>query len=194
MTEVAIKRLLFSQTFATSFKRVSAFHGLAFPLKFASTLSELNLLSVLSLLNFASGYRIQLHTETGRGAWDNIRLLIFSLFLASSTGGEGDLLSARGMQDIQEQKVAELMRVSLHVERPHESIPGLTVGELGGPMHELVKLITGTLNETGLILVKAGYPDLGSFVLEALQEGEKVKSRAKVGADVDVILERVRTG
>lgn len=194
MTEVAIKRLLFSQAFATSFKRVSAFHGLAFPLKFASTLSELNLLSVLSLLNFASGYRIQLHTETGRGAWDNIRLLIFSLFLASSTGGEGDLLSARGMQDIQEQKVAELMRVSLHVERPHESIPGLTVGELGGPMHELVKLITGTLNETGLILVKAGYPDLGSFVLEALQEGEKVKSRAKVGADVDVILERVRTG
>lgn len=104
------------------------------------------------------------------------------------------MLSARGMQDIQEQKVAELMRVSLHVERPHESIPGLTVGELGGPMHELVKLITGTLNETGLILVKAGYPDLGSFVLEALQEGEKVKSRAKVGADVDVILERVRTG
>jgi hypothetical protein len=98
------------------------------------------------------------------------------------------------MQDIQEQKVAELMRVSMHVERPHESIPGVTVGELGGPMHELVKLITGTLNETGLILVRAGYPDLGSFVLEALQEGEKAKSKDKVGADVDIILERVRTG
>ncbi|KIM91974.1 hypothetical protein PILCRDRAFT_809971 [Piloderma croceum F 1598] len=191
VTEVAIKRLLFSQAFAISFKRVSAFHGLAFPLKFASTLAELNLLSVLSLLNFASGYRIQLHTETGRGAWDNIRLLIFSLFLTSSTGGEGDLLSARGMQDIQEQKVAELMRVSLHVERPHESIPGVTVGEIGGPMHELVKLITGTLNETGLILVGAGYPDLGSFVLEALQEGEKAKSKDKIGADVDVILEQL---
>jgi hypothetical protein len=98
------------------------------------------------------------------------------------------------MQDIQEQKVAELMRVSMHVERPHESIPGVTVGELGGPMHELVKLITGTLNETGLILVRAGYPDLGSFVLEALQESEKAKSKDKVGADVDIILERVRTG
>ena len=149
---------------------------------------------MLSLLNFASGYRIQLHTKTGRGAWDNVRLLIFSLFLTSSTGGEGDLLSARGMQCIREQKVAELMHVSLHVERSHESIPGLTVGELGGPMHELVKLITSTLNETGLILVRAGYPDLGSFVLQALQEGEKAKSEDKVGADVDVVLERVRTG
>jgi hypothetical protein len=147
---------------------------------------------VLSLLNFASGYRVQLHTETGYGAWDNIRLLIFSLFLTSVIGGEGDLLSAHGMQSIDEQKVAELMRVSLHVERPHESIPGVTVGELGGPMHDLVKLITGTLNETGSVLVKSGYPDLGSFVIEALQEGEKAKSEDKVGADVDVVLERVR--
>jgi hypothetical protein len=117
---------------------------------------------------------------------------MFSLFLTSSMGGEGDLLSAQAMQDMQEQKVAELMRVSLHVERPHESIPGVTVGEIGGPMHELVKLITRTLNETGSLLSQAGYPDLGSFVLEALQEGEKAKTEAKVGPDVDVVLERVR--
>lgn len=86
------------------------------------------------------------------------------------------------------------MRVSLHVERAHDSIPGVTVGELGGPMHELVKLIAGTLNETGSVLVKSGYPDLGRFVLEALQEGEKAKSANQTGADVDVILERVRRG
>jgi len=186
ITEVAIKRLVFSPAFTTSYARVSASHGLAFPLKFPSVLSELNFLSVLSLLNFASGYRVQLHTETGRGAWDNIRLLMFSLFLSSSTG-EGDLLSAQAMQVMQQQQVAELMRVSLHVERPHESIPGVTVGELGGPIHELVKLITRTLNEAGSVLVKAGYPNLGSFVLEALQEGEK----AKAGAHVDVVLERL---
>lgn len=116
---------------------------------------------------------------------------MLSLFLASSTGGDGDLLSAQGMQNIQEQKVAELMGVSLHVERPHESIAGVTVGQLGGPMYELVKLVVGTLNETGSVLVKAGYPDLGSFVLEALQEGKKAKSDDKAGADVDVILDRV---
>lgn len=121
-----------------------------------------------------------------------MRYLVFSLFLTSTTGGDGDLLSARGMASLQEQKIAELMRVSLHVERPHESIPGVTVGELGGPMHQLVKLITTTLNGTGSVLDKAGYPDLGSFVLEALQEGGKVKSVEKPGADLDVVLERVR--
>lgn len=162
-----------------------------FPLKFPSVISELNFLSILSLLNFGSGYRVPLHASTGRGAWDNIRLLMFSLFLTSSTGGEGDLLSAQGMQSIQEQKIAELMGISIHVERPHESIPGVTVGTFGGPIYELVKLITGTLNETGSVLVKAGYPNLGCFVLEALREGEKAKSEDEAGADVDIILDRV---
>jgi hypothetical protein len=189
ITDVAIKRLLSSQSFITSFKRVSAYHGLAFPLKFPSVLSELNFLSVLSLLNFASGYRTQLHAKTRRGAWDNIRLLMISLFLTSSTGDEGDLLSAYGMQQIQEPMVADLMGVSVHVEKSHESIPGVIVGELGGPMHELVKLITMTMNETGSVLVKSGYPDLGSFVLEALQEGE---SESTINTALDSVLERVR--
>ena len=90
-------------------------------------MSELNLLSVLSLLNFASGYRVPLHEQTGRGAWDNIRALTFSLFLSSTT--ETDWLSARGMQTINEQLIAEHLRLSVHVERPHESIPGVTVGD-----------------------------------------------------------------
>ncbi|KAH7920925.1 hypothetical protein BV22DRAFT_1073174 [Leucogyrophana mollusca] len=165
----AIKRLLFSPAFLTSFKRVSASHGLAFPLKFPSLLSELNFLSILSLLNFASGYRVPLHEQTGRGAWDNIRAFTFSLFLSSATG-QGDLLSARGMQTISEQQVAEILGVSVHIERPHETIPAVTVGELGGPIYELVKLISATLNQTGHILQQSGYPDLGSFVAECLKE------------------------
>jgi len=39
--------------------------------------------------------------------------------------------------------------------------------------------------------MKSGYPDLGSFVLEALLEGKKAKSEDKVGADVEVVLERL---
>ncbi|KAG5221309.1 ATP-NAD kinase domain-containing protein [Salix suchowensis] len=93
------------------------------------------------------------------------------MYLVSSTDDEGDLLSARGLKVIGTQKVAELMRVSVHVEKPHESIPGVTVGTLGGPMYDLVQLITNTLNETGRVLVDTGYPDLGSFVIEALKEG-----------------------
>lgn len=101
------------------------------------------------------------------------------------------MLSAKGMQGIGDAKVAELMRVNVHVERPHETIPGVTVGELGGPLYELVRLIRGVLNETGQVLVKSGYPDLGTFVAEALKEGEKVRSLENPTLGVEIILERV---
>lgn len=162
-----MKRLLFSPSFLHTFKRVSRNHGLHFPLKFPSVLSELNFLSVLCLLNFASGYRVPLHEQTGRGAWDNIRALTFGMYLSSVTG-EDDLLSAKSMKAVTPQQVAELMSVKIYVERSHETIPGVTVGELGGPVYDLVKLISTTLNETGEILGQSGMPNLGSFVLRSL--------------------------
>ncbi|KAJ3749167.1 hypothetical protein DFH05DRAFT_1475723 [Lentinula detonsa] len=182
----AIERLLKSPAFLVSFERVSAQHGLALPLKFSSPLDELNVISILSLLNFGSGYRIPLHAETGRGAWDNIRLLVFAMFIG---GSEEDLLSAQGMQQLNEAKVAELMRVNVYIEKPHKDIPGVTVGELGGPLYELVKLISSVLVETGQLLQKAGYPNLGAFVAEALKEGARhTKPRT---SDVQVFLDRL---
>lgn len=184
--DAAIRRLLESPSFRSSFRRVSGSHGLAFPLKFPSLLSELNFLSVLSLLNFASGYRVPLHQQTGRGAWDNIRAFAFSLYLSSATG-QGDLLSAKGMKTMSEQQVAQHMGVNIHVERPHETIPGVTVGELGGPIYELVKLISSTITETGQILDASGYSELGGFVLESLKEGAKADPSTSLG----IVLERL---
>ena len=182
---------MLSPSFTSSFKRVSAVHGLALPLNFASPLDELNFLAILSLLNFGSGYRIPLHVGTGRGAWDSIRAFVLSLYLASSSDGI-DFLSAKAIQDIEAPKVAELMRLDVHVERPHESIPGVLIGELGGPLYELVKLITTTLNETGERLVQMGYPSLGSFVAESLKEGAKTRV-SDDNARLEVVLECVRS-
>ncbi|GLB37255.1 putative potential Queuosine, Q, salvage protein family protein [Lyophyllum shimeji] len=187
ITADAIERLLLSPAFITSFKRVSTYHGLNLPLNFSSRLDELNLLSILSLLNFASGYRVQLHQEVARGAWDSIRAFVFSLYLSSSVDG-GNFLSAKGMAAIDATKVAELLGVNVHIERAHDTIPGLTVGQLGGPMHELVKLITTVMNETGTVLVNLGYPNLGAFVAEALKEGAKAKSSTE---ELDIVLERL---
>ncbi|KAJ3518116.1 hypothetical protein NLJ89_g59 [Agrocybe chaxingu] len=184
-----IKRLLSSPTFTTSFNRVSKHHGLTLPLKFSSHLDELNFLSVLSLLNFGSGYRVPLHTATGRGAWDSVRALTFSLHLTSTTG-DGDLLSAKGLQTIDVAKVAELLGVSLHVEKPHDKLPGVVVGELGGPLYEFVGLVVSTLNQTGEILENLGYVNLGAFVAEALGEAGKVQGRSDDAA-VEVVLERI---
>jgi hypothetical protein len=189
----SVKRLLLSPALTTTFQRLASSHGYAFPFKFASALSELNFLSILSLINFASGYRVPLHRLTGRGAYDNIRALVFSLYLTSAaeTGG-ADPLSARGMAGISSQTVAELMGLSLHVERPHESIPGVTVGELGGPGFEVASLVAEAMNSTGKVLVDGGYPDLGSFVLEALKEGEKVRATKGSEGEINIVLERVR--
>lgn len=181
-----MKRLLFSPSFLHTFKRVSSNHGLHFPLKFPSVLSELNFLSVLCLLNFASGYRVPLHEQTGRGVWDNIRALAFGMYLSSATG-QGDLLAARGMRTITPQQIAELMSVKIYVERSHETLPGVTVGELGGYIYDLVKLISTTLNETGEILERSGMPNLGSFVLRSLTS----KRSGGSGVTMDDILKDV---
>ncbi|TRM69757.1 hypothetical protein BD626DRAFT_475180 [Schizophyllum amplum] len=190
VNEDAIRALLLSPAFTTTFPRLSKNHGLALPLRFSSPLAELNFLAVISLLNFASGYRAALHVETGRGAWDNIRALAFAMHIESA-GDEGDLLSAAGMRSIGDGKVAELMRVNVHVERAHEQIPGVTVGELGGPMYELVRLVTKTLNETGAKLEEMGYPDLGTLVAEALRAGRKARLPDKPDADADKVLEQI---
>lgn len=186
----SVKRLLLSPTFTSSFKRVSAVHGLSLPLNFTSRLDELNCLAILSLLNFGSGYRIPLHAGSGRGAWDSIRALVFSLYITSSSNGE-DLLSAKGIQVIEATHVAELMRLNVHVERTHESIPGVSIGELGGPLYEFVSLITATLNKTGERLVQMGYSSLGGFVAEALKESSKAKPDSDENARLEVVLERL---
>ncbi|KAM6502386.1 hypothetical protein JOM56_002363 [Amanita muscaria] len=109
-----------------------------------------------------------------------MRALVLSLYLTSATGEE-DLLSARGMQNIQVGQVAELLRVNVHVERRHETLAGVTIGELGGPLYELLKLITEVLNETGQLLIEYGYPNLGSFVLKRLEES----------SELEVVLEQI---
>ncbi|KAF8520377.1 hypothetical protein BU17DRAFT_75631 [Hysterangium stoloniferum] len=187
----AIHRFLHSKALASTFKKLSQSHGLALPLNFPSQLAELNVISVLSLVNIGSGYRIPLHAHTGRGAWDSIRALILSLFITSSAEDGGDLLSATGLKSITTGKVASLMNVPTHTEKPHEQIPGVVVGELGGPLYDLVKIITSILNETGDILESQGYPDLGSFVLESLKEGERVGKLSGRGVDVEVVLEKI---
>ncbi|KAI0298558.1 hypothetical protein BC826DRAFT_1090691 [Russula brevipes] len=184
ISDTNIERLLHSPAFTETYHRIAATsHGLAFPLKFSSPLSELNLLSILALLN--------MHLAIV-GAWDSIRAFVYGLYLSSATDSEGDLLGARGMQTLSETKIAELLGVSLHIERQHESIQGLTIGQVGGPGWELVQLLKGLLDETGKILSNGGYPDLGSFVAEALKEGARVAhEKDDSAAAADVVLERL---
>ncbi|KAG8917417.1 hypothetical protein FRC02_003129 [Tulasnella sp. 418] len=182
----SIDKFLHSQSLRTTLSKLSESHGLSMPLNFPNEAAELNLISVLSLLNFTSAYRVPLHKATGRGAWDTIRYFVLSLYLSDSK-----LLSARGLLNITIQQVSEHSQLPIHVEKPHSTIPGLTIGETGGPLYELVQLITQVLNETGDILVKGGYPDMGSFVLEALKEAKMVGDRLGSPPLAETVLERL---
>jgi hypothetical protein len=183
--EEAIKNLLLSPAFTLTFERLSQDLKVSLPLNFSSFSDELNVISIVSLLNFASGYRMPLRNATGRGAWDNIRYLAIAMYIDSTTGA-GDLLSAKGMMSIDEQKISSLLNISIHEEKPHESIRGVTVGKLGGPLYEMVSLFKRVLNETGSILVQHGYPDFGSFVKYAFEDGSRTPEKA-----CDLIVERV---
>ncbi|KAG8837882.1 hypothetical protein FRC18_007465 [Serendipita sp. 400] len=186
--EESIKTLLQSRIFKSTFKHLRLAHGLAMPLQFPSITSEVNLISLLSILNFAHGYRVPLKKATGRGAYDTIRVLLFGMYLSHDDEG---LMSAKGLKNISKAKVAELMNLTnyIHLERPHPSIPGLTIGELGGPLYELVDLVTGVLNQTGEILVNAGYSDLGEFVIAALRKGQKDEQPGV--SDAEVVLDEI---
>jgi len=109
------------------------------------------------------------------------------MYITSSD--RSDFLSAQEMKAVNNSKIAELLAIPLHVERPHDTIPGVTIGELGGPLYGFVQLIVKVLNETGTILASSGYPNLGAFVAETLKESSRGPTQPD--ANVDFVLERV---
>jgi len=184
----SVPRLLKSPLFLKTYKTLSESHGVAMPLQFPSVAAEVNLITLLSILNFGHAYRVPLKEATGRGAYDTMRAFIFGLYLSSSDGD--DLLSAEGLKGLTRGRVADLMQLTghLHVEKAHPTIPGLTVGELRGPLNELVNEVTRVLNETGSILLAKGYSYLGDFVLDALNKGQISQGEP---VDPEVVLDEV---
>ncbi|KAH7108133.1 hypothetical protein BKA62DRAFT_681193 [Auriculariales sp. MPI-PUGE-AT-0066] len=174
VSDEAIIRVLQSPAFKTTFERLSKAHGLAFPVQFASIHQEVNFLSVLALLNFGSGYRMVLHEQTGRGAYDCIRKLLLSAFLDIDSPGSSNLgsmlFTAQGMCEAEAGVVATAIGLNVHEDRQHPSIPGLTIGELGGPAYDFVCLVVQALRETGTALVQMGCSDLGAFTLQCLND------------------------
>lgn len=157
-----------------TFIRLKEQHGISFPLKFPSLLAELNFLGVLALLNGLSGYRTAFHAATGSGVYQNIVKLMFGLYItgsaeAGSSSVGSSFLTAKGLASLEAGRVAELLGVSLHEEKPHETIPGLTVGTKGGEMYDAVMLIVEVCNDTGSRLLEASYPNLGAWIISTLK-------------------------
>ena len=159
-----------------TFERLRTQHGLSFPLRFPTPTAEVNFLAVLALLNALSGYRAAFHKATGLGAYQNMVRLMSGLYISGSSDGAEDrlvgspALTAKGMATLAEAKVVELLGASVHEERPHESLPGVTVGIKGGEMNEAVQMIHNAITGVGNKLLQLNQPSLGSFIVHLLQQ------------------------
>ncbi|RIA86704.1 hypothetical protein C1645_696732 [Glomus cerebriforme] len=154
------------------FQELSKSDGLQMPLKFDTLEQEINIIGLISLLNFGSGFRKELHEECGRGAFNTIRYGVMSIHITSSP------LSAHALRSLALSEVSSFFQIPLQVEIAHPTIEAIKVSE-PSKSRALVELITWTLNDTGRILEENGYKNLAAFILEASKpETPNEKSKA----------------
>ncbi|KAJ9474984.1 Queuosine salvage protein [Pseudozyma hubeiensis] len=160
----------------STFQRLAEQHGLTFPLRFPTPTAEVNFLSILALLNSFSGYRTAFHRATGSGAYQNVVRFMIGLYISSDAEDRivgAASLTAKGLRGLTEAKVVELMGVSVHEEREHETLKGVTVGVRGGEMLDVVQMILKALKGVAGKLQELGEASLGSYVVGLLEMTRK---------------------
>ncbi|CEH13493.1 hypothetical protein CBOM_01413 [Ceraceosorus bombacis] len=159
------------------FERLSKQHGLTLPLSFDSVAEEVNLLAVLSLLNFLSAYRAPLHKATGSGAYQAVLRLVIGLYISGPNA-----LSALALKELKADGVASLLNVST-TQESSSGIPGVVLGQpKTGDMYEVCQLVARACNSTGEVLLRLGLVDLGSLVLKALDRAKTLSDEERCEA------------
>ncbi|KAF8295786.1 hypothetical protein DL93DRAFT_2103185 [Clavulina sp. PMI_390] len=156
----------------------------AFPLNFENEVEELTLIGLIALLDFGGQYDPVLYAQNSRSEFDTIRSLVFSLYLSSSSASlsSSSELSPKWLSTATPPSLAQHMRLSIVTERPHPTLPGITVGEQGGPVLGFVLDVAGRVNRAGSWLVSKGYKSIGEWIKEGV---------STCGGDVDKFVQWV---
>ncbi|ORE04228.1 hypothetical protein BCV72DRAFT_278042 [Rhizopus microsporus var. microsporus] len=136
------------------------------PLKFSTMEEELNFISVINLLNFGSGYRLELHKYAGRGAFDTIRYGVMAMHIG------GIPMDAKTFSEIDIFKVSEIFQFPIDKEVRHETLDFVTMSQ-PTPLKPLAVGITSTLNTTGKYLQDHRYKSLAHFILDHAKKQPK---------------------
>ena len=116
---------------------------------------------------------MELKRLTGRGAFDTIRALVLSFHISQTD------LSAWGLSALTTHDIAGLAQLPVSEEVPHPTIQGLNIGQRT-QLAKMAEEIARVLRETGELLVKGGYQNLGAFVIEcakrAMVDGKGVSA------------------
>ena len=135
-----------------------------FPLRFESVEQEVNILSLIDILNTGHGFRKELHEDSDRGAFETIVFGIMSFHITSSASTAQELIDLSGWQ------VGEHFGIKMQKDVPSE-IVGVTMSR-PSVASKLAGQIQQVLNETGKILKEKKFQTLGAFVMDAAQKAQ----------------------
>ncbi|CAO3695739.1 unnamed protein product [Rhizopus stolonifer] len=148
---------------AEQYKELAHDSTIRLPLKFSTDQQEINFVSMIDLLNFGSGYRMELHQAVDRGAFDTIRYGLMAMHIG------GVDMDAKTLKEIDVYRVAELFQFPIEREVRHETLDFVTLTE-PTELKALAVGIMNVLNKTGEYLMVHGYEDLASFILSKAKE------------------------
>ncbi|KAI9206030.1 uncharacterized protein BJ171DRAFT_498443 [Polychytrium aggregatum] len=131
------------------------------PLRFDSIEAEINFIALLDLLNFGSGWRVELHNAVGRGASEAIKFGAMAMHISGITA------TTEYLKSVTISEISSLFDIPVTHEVPHPSLP-VVIGE-PAPIRPFVQAITDTLKETGECLESQGFKSLGHFILQVTQ-------------------------
>ncbi|KAG0329425.1 hypothetical protein BG004_002337 [Podila humilis] len=148
-----------------SWDKHSVANGMSFPLRFESLEQEVNILSLIDLLNTGHGFRKELHEDIGgRGAFETIVFGIMSFHISSSP------TTAHALSKMTGWEVGEHFGITMQKDVPSE-LPHVTLSQ-PSVASKLAGQIQGVLNETGKILLEKKFETLGSFVMDAAKRAQ----------------------
>lgn len=137
------------------------------PLAFDNLAAEVNFYSLLALLDFGSGYNDELQRGNQRDARELSQFGLLGIYLQQSK------IDAKLLSEFSHYHVAEFWRLETHVDEQLQ--PGITVAR-PGPLAAYSALLRSALVQTGALLASQGCPDLGTFVLRAIDDASAAGS------------------
>jgi hypothetical protein len=156
-----------------------------FPLAFPSQLHETNIQATLAVLRptftkYAAALRAR-RGNTGASPGETVLRGVIGMYLGSTSEAwdKKNLLSARGMLNLSEDQLAEYFDCPIMIEREHETMKGITVGERGGKLLELVQEVKAVLKSVS----PSGVDCLG----EAVEATTKIDEGNGINVKIDEV-------
>ncbi|KAG0370800.1 hypothetical protein BC939DRAFT_476203 [Gamsiella multidivaricata] len=159
----AITRFLTNLT-QESWSKHSIANGMSFPLRFESLEQEVNILSLIDILNTGHGFRKELHEDSDRGAFETIVFGAMSFHISNTP------TTAVRLSKLTAWEVGSHFGITMQKDMPSE-LEHVTLSK-PSVASKLAGQIQGVLNETGRILQEKGFETLGAFVIDAAKRAQ----------------------